>query len=141
MFRRLVSFLFGFTTCGFTLMFLDRIGILNPRILNSRRISNYSPYSQYYRPVTYRPTYHVEEVVDINEAIFDTRKEAEDVLDALNNIISAYGFCTVEDAKTHLDIKTCKYDDNFGWHSLDDAEIYEKNRSFYIEFPMPEELI
>ena len=126
MFKRLLYFLFGFTTCGFTLMVLDRIGILNPRILDSRRISNYSSYSQFYsrRPVTYRPyrpTYHVEEVVDINEAAFDTRKGAEDALDALEDLISTYGFCSVEDAKNYLDIKTCKYDKDFGWYSLDDA--------------------
>ena len=141
MFKRLLYFLFGFTTCGFTLMILDRIGILNPRILNSRRISysSYTPsYTHYYRRPT---TYHVEEVVDINDAVFDTREEAETTLDTLRDLISEYGFCSVKDVKEQLDIKTCAYDENFGWYNLDEARVYAKNCSCYIDFPMPRELM
>lgn len=140
MFKRLLYFLFGFTTCGFTLMFLDRIGILNPRILNSRinsvytRPTSYVPYRRPY--VSYSDYYR--ERNDYKNYEFYTRKDAEDAIDSLQDLISDYGYCTEGDVYDLIGMPVPAYGaERYGWTNLDGISVHVcKNGKYKISYPL-----
>lgn len=140
MFKRLLYFLFGFTTCGFTLMFLDRIGLLNPRILSGRINSVYT------RPTSYIPYYrrpyvsysdYSKERNDYKNYEFNTRREAEDTIESLQEFISEYGYCTVGDVYDLIGMPVPAYGaEKYGWTNLNGISVHVcKNGTYKISYP------
>lgn len=70
-----------------------------------------------------------------NDVCFDTRGEAEEILDDLNDLIDTNGFATVFDFfdDAHM---SCDYTlDNYGWTDLRRAEVVYGRNGYKIKFP------
>lgn len=71
----------------------------------------------------------------LDEPIFYSRINAEEVLDDLADVISEYGYATVADFKD-LSGMECHYVDNhFGWVSLKKAQVARVRDGYIINMP------
>lgn len=87
--------------------------------------------------VCYSPEYK-DKLANNYNAIFDTRKKAEDGLTILNNCVHNYGFATVSDLKEYCGgsytmFKDCK----IGWTDLKKALIIQTRSGYLLELPEP----
>lgn len=100
-----------------------------------RRTNSRLSYSRYYQ--TYKSDYGQQESkLDHNDIIFDTRSDAEAVLDALENIIGIYGQAFIIDyyelcGVTDYDYAASKY----GWTDITKASINRVNNGYLIKMP------
>ena len=70
--------------------------------------------------------------------LYDTRKEAEEVLDHLIALILEYGAATVQDLRIALGSQSTFAESKKGWKTLQDATVNLTDKSFYIiNFPDP----
>lgn len=68
----------------------------------------------------------------------DSRPEAEEVLDALANIVDEYGSARVSDLYEMVGISGKFTDDNWGWFSLRDSGVRRVRDGYLILLPRPE---
>ena len=72
---------------------------------------------------------------DFDDVILDTRGEAEEILDAMNDILGRYGLVRVADMYELAGL-TCNYTDNkYGWTSLRTAEIIRGMHGYGLKLP------
>lgn len=69
---------------------------------------------------------------DYDDAIFDSRADAELVLDSLDEIIQTYGQAKVSDLGELLGVTGPYTDNNYGWTDLHSAKIVRLNGGGYI---------
>lgn len=72
---------------------------------------------------------------DYEDILFDSQRDAEDVISGLVDMIDAYGQATVRDLYD-LSGLSCDYTcGNFGWHNLSSARIKPGRDGYYLDLP------
>ena len=77
-------------------------------------------------------------VHDFNEIVLDNRGAAEEVIDALTELISNYGKATVSDFYELVGITGSYTDDKWGWFSMVGAHTERVGNGFLIALPRTE---
>lgn len=73
--------------------------------------------------------------LNYDNVILDTRGEAEEVLDRMEEIIDTYRFVSISDLCDLLGVE-CKYTDNkYGWTSLSRAEVVRVRDGYLLKLP------
>lgn len=101
---------------------------------NKSRVSYESYYDRkerYSSPRSRRASASVEDIV------FDSRTEAEDVLSALIEDIDDYGITTVGNLYDLVGEKTCPSDFKWGWETLRSARVDRVRDGYIITLPRP----
>lgn len=71
-----------------------------------------------------------------NDVILETRGEAEEVLDAMNDVIETYGMVSVMDLYDLVGISGQYTDNNYGWKNLRNAEpIRTRDGEYMLKLP------
>lgn len=75
---------------------------------------------------------------DISQVIFDSQKEAANVLNRLADILDQYGTVTVADFYDETGLKVpCDSDTRYGWKDIDDAYVVKVRYGWSISLPDP----
>lgn len=69
---------------------------------------------------------------DYDDIIYETRAQAMDALDTMEDAIDAYGFVTVADMYDMVDLTAPYTGNRYGWYSLRDAEVTRLRGGGYI---------
>ena len=78
---------------------------------------------------------------DFSDIEFETRADAIDVLDAIEDTISMYDVASVSDLYEFAGITPRPTDNNYGWTSVNTAEILMKrNGNYILSMPRPKPL-
>lgn len=77
---------------------------------------------------------------DIRELILDTRVEAEDVIEALFDLVEKYETATVADLYDLLGIVPSHTDNKWGWVDVRDFEVRRVRQGYLLVVPKPEAL-
>lgn len=99
---------------------------------SSHRVS-YTSYSDYSRDRD-RPR-RSSRGYSYDDVIFDTRDEAKDVLESMEEIIETYDYVTVADLYDLADISSEFTDNNYGWTSVRNADIVRVKEGYVIKLP------
>lgn len=84
-----------------------------------------------------RPPFDTRRGFDLGDIILDTRQEANDVLNRMEELIDSYKQVTVGDLYDLLG-KSCDYTaNNYGWTSVRAAEVIRTRDGYLIKFPRP----
>lgn len=111
--------------------------------------SSYVSYSDYSRDRKRAPRYSERErrgrynpraAYDFDSIIFDSRADAENVLDLLVESTMQYGLATVADLYELSGIASSYTDTDYGWRELSDARVERTRNGYIISVPRPEYL-
>lgn len=84
-----------------------------------------------------RPPFDTRRGFDLGDVILDTRQEANDVLNRMEELIDSYRKVSVGDLYDLLG-KSCDYTaNNYGWTSVRAAEVIRVRDGYLIKFPKP----
>jgi len=72
---------------------------------------------------------------DFNEVILETRREAEDVILGLSDIISEYDVATVSDLYELVGVTGSFQDDKWGWFNMKDATVQRIRAGYLVNLP------
>lgn len=72
---------------------------------------------------------------DYDDIVFESRGEATDVLDEMDNVIKAYGYVRVADLYDMANLSQPYTSNKFGWTSVANAEIVRVNGGYIIKLP------
>jgi hypothetical protein len=75
-----------------------------------------------------------------NEIIFQTRSDAEMVIDSLRDLIENYGNAKVVDLYTAANISSEFTDQKYGWTNLTRASVIQIREGYLLDLPKPEVL-
>lgn len=98
------------------------------------RISYNSIYSNDKRDST-RSSRSIQSGYDFDDIILETRGEAEDVLDRMDELIETYGMVSVADLYDLVGISGEYTDNKYGWTSLRNAEPVRMNGGYLLKLP------
>lgn len=73
----------------------------------------------------------------MDDITLETRREAEDVLSSLSDLVIDYGQATVADLYDLVGITSSFTDNKWGWTTVRDADIRHTRRGYLIELPKP----
>jgi hypothetical protein len=73
--------------------------------------------------------------------VLDNRGAAEEVIDALTELISSYGKATVSDFYELVGITGSYVDDKWGWYSMVGARVERVSNGFLISLPRTESVV
>jgi hypothetical protein len=114
----------------------------------SRSRSGYSDYSGYSRPKDrrdrsserrpFRSARHAEP--DRNEIIFDTRSDANDVIDRMSDLIDQYGQVSLADLNALIGASSNFIDDNWGWTDMGSFNVRQVRDGFMLTHDEPQSL-
>lgn len=94
---------------------------------------DYGSYSRndrdYARPTRSRSTF------DYDDIVFETRRDAEAVLDQLDRIIREYGFAKVGDLYDMCELSAPYTANNYGWTSINRARVSPVRGGYILEMP------
>lgn len=72
-----------------------------------------------------------------DDVILETRREAEDVLNAMDDILDRYKIVSVADMYDLMNVK-CDYTDNkYGWDNLRSADVVRVRDGYVLKLPKP----
>lgn len=74
---------------------------------------------------------------DFSGAILQTREQGLDILDVLNNLISDYGACTVNDFYACIGQSSDFTQVKYGWKTLAQAQVRHVREGYLLEMPRP----
>ncbi len=120
---------------------IDMIFYGETRASNTRKTGGqtYVSYSNYYQPTSRNRS---ESRSDSNRSrgsnrdfIFDSRGEAEKVLDTLTEIISEYKVASVADLCSMVGITGDWIDNKWGWYDLKDASVRRVHGGYKLDLP------
>ena len=74
-------------------------------------------------------------VYDYDDIILDTRGEAEDVLNRMDDLIDAYGMVSVADLYDLVGVQGNYTDNKYGWTNLRNAEVRRTRDGYLIKLP------
>ena len=77
---------------------------------------------------------------DFEELVFDSRLEAESVLERMRDIIEQYEMASVADLYSLAGVSSNYVDNNWGWRNLAQARTRQVREGFLLELPRAEEL-
>lgn len=69
------------------------------------------------------------------DVVFDNRKDAETVLDAMMDIIDQYGVISLADVYDILEIPTIDSASKYGWVSVDNGKVVRERDGYHIRLP------
>ena len=98
--------------------------------------ASWASYGKYYdKGKTTSPSEPVKKRLDYRDLTFNTKGDAEEVLSALEELISMYGKASVADLFDLADME-CEYTDNrYGWKSLASASTYQTRDGYMLRLP------
>lgn len=70
-----------------------------------------------------------------DEIVLDSRGDAEEVLDRMNEILDTYGLVRVADMYDLVGLQSNYTDNNYGWTSLRTADIRRGRDGYYLQMP------
>lgn len=113
-----------------------------------RSKSSYSDYSGYSRPKgtrdrpaerrERRSARHAEP--ERNEIIFDTRSDANDVIDRMSDLIDQYGQVSLADLNALIGASSNFIDDNWGWTDMGSFDVRQVRDGFMLTHDEPQSL-
>lgn len=107
---------------------------------NASRASYQDFYSGRDRERNVHPTEPMKKKVDYRDLVFESKGEAEEVLSALEELISMYGKASVADLFDLADME-CDYTENrYGWKSLATASTFLTRDGYMLRLPKPRPL-
>lgn len=74
-------------------------------------------------------------VYDYDDIILDSRREAEDVLNRMDDLIDAYGMVSVADLYDLVGVSGNYTDNKYGWTNLRNAEVRRTRDGYLIKLP------
>lgn len=114
----------------------------------SRSRSGYSDYSGYSRPKgnrdrpaerrERRSARHAEP--ERNEIIFDSRSDANDVIDRMSDLIDQYGQASLADLNALIGASSNFIDDNWGWTDMGSFDVRQVRDGFMLIYDEPQSL-
>lgn len=113
-----------------------------------RSRNNYSDYSGYSRqkggrdrPVERRERRSARQAEpERNEIIFDTRSDANDVIDRMSDIIDQYGQASLADLNALIGASSNFIDDNWGWTDMGSFNVRQVRDGFMLTHDEPQSL-
>lgn len=113
-----------------------------------RSRNNYSDYSGYSRPKGSRDRpverrerrYARQAEPERNEIIFDTRSDANDVIDRMSDIIDQYGQASLADLNALIGASSNFIDDNWGWTDMGSFNVRQVRDGFMLTHDEPQSL-
>lgn len=72
-----------------------------------------------------------------NDILFESRPDAENVLDGMVEIQDRYDFVSMGDYKKLAGMRTTYTDDSIGWYALGTAKVVHVQGGFIIDLPVP----
>ena len=72
---------------------------------------------------------------DYDDIILDTRKEAEEVLDRMDDLIDTYGVVSVADLYDLVGISGNYTDNKYGWTNLRNADVQRVRDGYLLKLP------
>lgn len=112
------------------------------RTRNTGSGSGYNAYNRYYQPggseAQQSPSNmssRARATHDFREIILETRAEAQDVLDGLDERIDQYGTVTVADLYDLVGISSDFTDNKWGWRTLQNSGISRMRNGFRVDLP------
>jgi hypothetical protein len=113
----------------------DKIaGFLVPEVKDTARKERISYMGYYYREEAKRHNRMA------RICCFNTRREAEDVLSRMDDLIVEYGFISLEDFYELCGAPHGPADHKYGWKGLDGAEVILRDGMYEIKLPTLQEL-
>lgn len=113
------------------LIFNDKASRTNVYHVSYRNYDNNSNGCNHVSYRDYNPKRHVTE-----EIIFDSRKDAEDILAKMNELIDTYGFVTIADYYELCSFEKSTFRDNqYGWTNLNKMEVVHCRNGYFIKMP------
>ena len=114
----------------------------------SRSRSGYSDYSGYSRPKDRRdrsserrPSRYARHAEpERNEIIFDTRSDANDVIDRMSDLIDQYGQVSLADLNALIGASSNFIDDNWGWTDMGSFNVRQVRDGFMLTHDEPQSL-
>ena len=120
--------------CGYIKGAIDLSHALDEDCKKRPKPVSYRNYYSYSRPANYS----VNDICKtINDLVFDGRKEAQDVIDFLNELIQRYGEAQVADLYDIVGITTNMRDSRFGWTQLDIANVEKIKHGYKLVLSRP----
>lgn len=107
----------------------------NGSLLNLARSNSYVSYNKYSDRRDTRSSYEDSRSrarFDYDDIIYESRAQAMDALDTMEDAIDAYGFVTVADMYDMVDLTAPYTGNRYGWYSLRDAEVTRLRGGGYI---------
>lgn len=90
----------------------------------------------YNNPVRGNPNANLSSGYDYDDIIFETRGDAEAVLDTMNEIISTYGVVSIADLYDLADVQTSNYTTNrYGWKTLLNCKPVRVRDGYILKLP------
>lgn len=74
---------------------------------------------------------------DIPEIICDTRNDAQDVIEEMNNLIDEYDNVSVGDLNQIVGITGTPQDEKFGWYDISSARVRRCADGYLVDLPRP----
>lgn len=90
-----------------------------------------------YKNMNYVPRNNYATVESTDEVIFNTRAEAQQILDHMIDVINDYGYVLVADFYDLADINCTFICNKYGWNNLNTADITKTRNGYCIKFPKP----
>lgn len=118
-------------TNGLNMLLFGESGNPRRKTGSNSRVSYRSCYEDARRPV--RSSQRA--VYDYDDVLFDSRGEAERVLDELDEVLSRYRMVKVADFYEAAGLESVETDYNYGWTSLRSASVIRVNDKFMIKLP------
>lgn len=117
---------------------VDGVGmILGESVAKKRSGSNYVPYRDY-SSSTRRDSERRRRGYEIDDVILDSRGEAEDVLDRMDDVLDEYKVVTVSDFYDLVGISDEPIDHKYGWRNIASAEVVRsRDGGYMIRLPRP----
>lgn len=72
-----------------------------------------------------------------DDVIFETRKDASDVLEKMLDVVDKYGFVTLADLYGLSNIAASVTDSKYGWTNIKNCEVVNTERGYIINLPKP----
>lgn len=120
--------------CGYIKGAIDLSQALDEDYKKRSKPTSYSRYRSYARPTDHS----IDDVCKIiDELVIDSRKEAEEVINALTDIIERYGEACVFDLYDLVGVPSNPRDSRFGWKQLDVAEVMKTKHGYKLVLSKP----
>lgn len=103
-----------------------------------RSSSSKISYSNYYdsrRSDSHRSEYSVSSRYDVDDVIFESREEAKEVLERMDELIDMYGVASIADFYDLAGVTGNYTDNKYGWTNLSAADVVRVRDGYMIKLP------
>lgn len=85
--------------------------------------------------VSYRNYYDHYKSINVDDIVFDTRRDAETILDAMANIKNAYDVVTVADLYELSGLSSNYNDNRYGWTDISGVTVFRVRDGYMLKLP------